>query len=247
MELAQFFARHPRVALAFSGGCDSAYLLYAARKHAAQVCAYYVKTAFQPAFELEDAKRLAQQLQAPMKVLELDVLGDGRVAANPKDRCYHCKRAMFARLKQEAERDGFRVLIDGTNASDDAADRPGMVALRELEVLSPLRLCGITKDRVRALSKEAGLFTWDKPAYACLATRIPTGTPIQQQTLSQVETAEEALRRLGFSDLRVRVGEQAAKLQLKADQMAKAVELRERILEELSPYFDQVLLDLKAR
>ena len=145
------------------------------------------------------------------------------------------------------ERDGLRVLIDGTNASDDAADRPGMVALRELEVLSPLRLCGITKDRVRALSKEAGLFTWDKPAYACLATRIPTGTPIQQQTLSQVEAAEEALRRLGFSDLRVRVGEQAAKLQLKADQMAKAVELRERILEELSPYFDQVLLDLEAR
>lgn len=100
---------------------------------------------------------------------------------------------------------------------------------------------------MRALSKEAGLFTWDKPAYACLATRIPTGTPIQQQTLSQVEAAEEALRRLGFSDLRVRVGEQAAKLQLKADQMAKAVELRERILEKLSPYFDQVLLDLKAR
>ena len=88
---------------------------------------------------------------------------------------------------------------------------------------------------------------YKRQAYACLATRIPTGTPIQQQTLSQVETAEEALRRLGFSDLRVRVGEQAAKLQLKADQMAKAVELRERILEELSPYFDQVLLDLKAR
>lgn len=247
MELAQFFAQHPRVALAFSGGCDSAYLLYAAKKHATQVCAYYVKTAFQPAFELEDAKRLAQQLQVRMKVLELDVLGDGRVAANPKDRCFYCKRAMFAHLKQEAERDGFLVLIDGTNASDDAADRPGMVALRELEVLSPLRLCGITKDRVRALSKEAGLFTWDKPAYACLATRIPTGTPIQQQTLSQVEAAEEALRRLGFSDLRVRVGEQAAKLQFKADQMAKAIEFRERILADLSPYFKQVLLDLKAR
>lgn len=247
MELAQFFARHPRVALAFSGGCDSAYLLYAAKKHAAQVYAYYVKTAFQPAFELEDAKRLAQQLQAPMKVLELDVLGDGRVAANPKDRCYHCKRAMFARLKQEAERDGLRVLIDGTNASDDAADRPGMVALRELEVLSPLRLCGITKDRVRALSKEAGLFTWDKPAYACLATRVPTGTRITPELLAATERAEGWLFSQGYTDFRVRLLDGCARLQFPADQLSRALAQHDEIVAALKPDYRAVLLDLEAR
>ena len=247
MTLNEFFGLVPKAAVAFSGGTDSAFLLWAAKKCGCDVRAYYVKTAFQPQFELEDARRLASELAVPMTVVEADILAVPEAAANGPQRCYHCKTALFSQLRQAAREDGYTVLLDGTNASDDAGDRPGMRALRELEVRSPLRECGLTKDEVRRRSREAGLFTWDKPAYACLATRIPTGTPIQQQTLSQVEAAEEALRRLGFSDLRVRVGEQAAKLQLKADQMAKAVELRERILEELSPYFDQVLLDLKAR
>lgn len=247
MTLQEFFAENPRAAIAFSGGVDSSYLLYAAVQCGADVHAYFAKTAFQPQFELDDARRLAESVGAKLTVLELDALSSEDVARNPANRCYYCKQNIFGNLKRAAAEDGFTLILDGTNASDDAGDRPGMRALREMDVRSPLRECGLTKAEIRRLSHEAGLFTWDKPAYACLATRIPTGTPIQQQTLSQVEAAEEALRRLGFSDLRVRVGEQAAKLQLKADQMAKAVELRERILEELSPYFDQVLLDLEAR
>ena len=126
------------------------------------------------------------------------------MAENPPDRCYYCKRTIFSKLAETALADGYELLIDGTNASDPEGERPGMRALREA-VLSPLRLCGITKDQVRRLSKEAGLFTWNKPAYACLATRVPSGQPITAQLLQRVEAAESALKDLGFSDFRIRV------------------------------------------
>lgn len=247
MELRDFFQECPKVALGFSGGVDSAYLLYAALDHGAQVRPYFIKTAFQPQFELEDARRLCAQLGVELTVLELDVLQIPGVAENPPDRCYHCKRALFGRLRQQAQADGYTVLIDGTNASDDAGDRPGMRALGELSVRSPLRECGITKAQVRALSKEAGLFTWDKPAYACLATRVPTGEAITPETLRKVEAAEEALFSLGYSDLRVRVFHGAARLQLPGQQLEQAAKEREAILQALSPWFDTVLLDLKER
>ena len=247
MELRDFFQECPKVALGFSGGVDSAYLLYAALDHGAQVRPYFIKTAFQPQFELEDARRLCAQLGVELTVLELDVLQIPGVVENPPDRCYHCKRALFGRLRQQALADGYTVLIDGTNASDDAGDRPGMRALGELSVRSPLRECGITKAQVRALSKEAGLFTWDKPAYACLATRVPTGEAITPETLRKVEAAEEALFSLGYSDLRVRVFHGAARLQLPGQQLEQAAKERERILQALAPWFDTVLLDLKER
>lgn len=247
MELRDFFQECPKVALGFSGGVDSAYLLYAALDHGAQVRPYFIKTAFQPQFELEDARRLCTQLGVELTVLELDVLQIPGVAENPPDRCYHCKRALFGRLRQQALADGYTVLIDGTNASDDAGDRPGMRALGELSVRSPLRECGISKAQVRALSKEAGLFTWDKPAYACLATRVPTGEAVTPETLRKVEAAEEALFSLGYSDLRVRVFHGAARLQLPGQQLEQAAKEREAISQALSPWFDTVLLDLKER
>ena len=247
MELRDFFQECPKVALGFSGGVDSAYLLYAALDHGAQVRPYFIKTAFQPQFELEDARRLCAQLGVELTVVELDVLQIPGVAENPPDRCYHCKRALFGRLRQQAQADGYTVLIDGTNASDDAGDRPGMRALGELSVRSPLRECGITKAQVRALSKEAGLFTWDKPAYACLATRVPAGEAITPETLRKVEAAEEALFSLGYSDLRVRVFHGAARLQLPGQQLEQAAKKREAISQALAPWFDTVLLDLKER
>ena len=125
MNLQEFFAENPRVAIAFSGGVDSSYLLYAALHYGARARAYYVNSAFQPAFELEDARRLAGELNADMKVLPVDVLASETVTANPPDRCYHCKQMIFRTILAAAEADGFTVLLDGTNASDDAGDRPG--------------------------------------------------------------------------------------------------------------------------
>lgn len=247
MNLQEFFAQNPRVALGFSGGVDSSYLLHAGRAYGADIHPYYIKTAFQPAFEFEDARRLCASLGTDMTVIEHDVLANAAVKANPADRCYHCKTALFGLLRQRAVADGYTVLIDGTNASDDAGDRPGMRALRELAVRSPLREAGLTKDEIRRLSRQAGLFTWDKPAYACLATRVPTGHPLTGALLAQIEGAEDALFALGFTDFRVRVYAGAARLQLPAAQLARALEQRQHILMQLKPYFDTVLLDLETR
>ncbi|HJA62884.1 MAG TPA: ATP-dependent sacrificial sulfur transferase LarE [Candidatus Intestinimonas stercoravium] len=247
MTLEGFFAQAPRAAVAFSGGVDSAFLLWAAKRYGCDVRAYYVKTAFQPQFELEDALRLAREVDAPMTVLETDILSVPEAAANGPRRCYFCKRALFSQLWEAARRDGYPLLLDGTNASDDAGDRPGMQALRELEVRSPLQECGITKAEVRRLSREAGLFTWDKPAYACLATRVPTGTPIRREDLEKVERGEAALSALGFSDFRVRLLDGCARLQVTVEQLPLLLERREAVLAALEPLFPAVLLDLAAR
>ena len=193
MELSDFFRLHPAGAVAFSGGVDSSLLVWAAARYGSDWRAYYVHSPFQPAFELADARQVAGQCGLPLTVLEVDVLQNETVAANPPDRCYYCKRRVFSAILHQAAADGYALVIDGTNASDDAGDRPGMRALRELEVRSPLRECGLTKAAVRQLSREAGLPTWDKPAYACLATRVPTGTALTAELLQSVEAAETAL------------------------------------------------------
>lgn len=247
MTLEDFFARHPRTALGFSGGTDSAYLLYAGLSLGADVRPYYIKTQFQPAFELADARRLADELGVELTVIEADILADDAVAANPPDRCYHCKRAIMAAIRKAAAADGYEMLADGTNASDDAGDRPGMRALVEMGVVSPLRLCGVTKAALREYSRRAGLFTADKPAYACLATRVPTGTALTAEALGKVERAEEALRAMGFSDLRVRLLADAAKIQLPAAQFSEAARRREELLAALGGDFTDVYLDCKAR
>ena len=245
--LKAFFQENTKLALAFSGGVDSAYLLYAAKTFGADVKAYYVKTPFQPEFEYEDARRLAEQLDAEMATIHLDILSDGTVAENPQNRCYFCKKRIFSAILEQAKADGYSLIIDGTNASDDAADRPGMVALKEMEVRSPLRECGLTKAEIRKLSKEAGLFTHDKPAYACLATRIPTGTPITAEKLAITERNEGFLRSLGFRDFRIRLVGTAAKLQVSGNELPLLFANRETILEMLKNDYTEVLLDLEVR
>lgn len=247
MDLNNFFKEYPKAALAFSGGVDSAYLLYAAMQCGATVRAYYVKSAFQPQFELEDALHLAEAIHADLKVLEADVLSNHQVTQNSSERCYYCKKTIFSTIRKAALEDGFSVLLDGTNASDDAADRPGMRALAELSVLSPLRMCGLTKPEIRRRSREAELFTWDKPAYACLATRIPTGTEITADRLERTEAAEKLLASLGFRDFRIRMLGDAAKLQIPEAQLSKVLENRTRILTELRRFYSSVLLDLEVR
>ena len=273
MNLRGFFAEHPRVALAFSGGADSSYLLYAATQWAQDVRAYCVRSAFQAGFELEDAQRLAGSLRAPgetsgkapdgapgetsgkapdvaavtFTLLDADVLANPAVATNGPDRCYHCKKLILSTLRAQAEKDGYPVLIDGSNADDDPADRPGFRALEEEGVLSPLRLCGLGKAEIRRLSHEAGLFTWDKPAYACLATRIPTGEEITADKLRAVEQAERALSQLGFRDFRVRTPQGRALVQVTGEQQELARQQWEQIEERLAPLFTGVELDPKAR
>lgn len=247
MTLLAFFKENPKAALGFSGGVDSSYLLYAGVQAGADIHPYYIKTAFQPQFELDDAERLCAQLGVPLTVLELDVLKNEAVTTNPPDRCYHCKTALFGALSTRALDDGYTLLLDGTNASDDAGDRPGMRALKELHVCSPLRECGLTKAEIRRLSREAGLFTWDKPAYACLATRIPSGDAITAEKLLATERAEAFLFSLGLTDFRVRDYRGAARLQFPEAQLNAVLAHRAEILQELKKDYPAVLLDLEVR
>ena len=237
----------PKAALAFSGGVDSSFLLYAAKSCGVDVHAYYVNSQFQPQFELEDAQRLAGEQGVDMTVLKLDVLADETVRGNPADRCYHCKRMIVKTILDRAAADGYNTLMDGSNASDEAGERPGMRALAELNVCSPLREAKMTKEQVRACSKQANLFTWDKPAYACLATRVPTDIALSEDLLRKIEEAECALAQMGFFDFRARVMGQAVKLQLPAEQLLLAAQRHEELVQRLSPWFSDVFLDLTPR
>ena len=243
MTLKAFFKANPKAALAFSGGTDSAYLLWAAKEAGAEVQPYFIRSAFQPRFELADAERLCTQLGLTLRVLDCDVLARPEITANPPERCYHCKRALFTRLLTAAAEEGYPLVIDGTNASDDAGDRPGMRALRELDVRSPLREAGLSKAEIRRLSAQAGLFTADKPSYACLATRIPSGTPIEKAMLEKVETAEALLAGRGYRNFRVRLRDWGALLQFDAGQLAQAREDIENIRGLLGAMFHELRID----
>ena len=237
MNIKEFFEKYPNVAIALSGGVDSVFLVYMAKKYAKSVKAYFVKSVFQPEFEKKDAEKICRQLGVDLKILNVDVLSNKLVTDNTVNRCYYCKQGVFGTILEAAKNDGMTVILDGTNASDDADDRPGMKALQEMKVLSPLRMCGYVKSEIRKQSKEAGLFVYNKPSYACLATRIPTGTEIDETFLFD----------LGFSDFRVRWMDNKAKIQMPESQLQALMEKREVVLEELSKIFDEVLLDLRTR
>lgn len=247
MELTRFFTEHPKAAIAFSGGVDSAYLLYAAIRAGADVTAYCACTEFQPRFELEDAMSLASSLGARLVFLRLSALEDETIASNPENRCYFCKRRIFSAILKRAESDGYDLLLDGTNASDDLSQRPGSRALAELSVRSPLLEAGLTKAEIRRLSREAGLPTWDKPAYACLATRIPAGEPITREALARTERAESYLSSLGFRDFRVRTRGNGALLQVRQEDLPLVLSRREEIVNTLKGDYVSVTLDLEVR
>ncbi len=247
MDLQAFFRKNPKVAIAFSGGVDSAYLLYAGATYGERVIAYFVKSQFQPQFELYHAKRLCAELSVELKILSLDQLTDPLIRANDPLRCYYCKKRIFSAIQEAALSDGFPLLCDGTNADDKEEDRPGFQALRELEVRSPLRECGLSKDEIRRLSKEAGLFTHDKAAYACLATRIPTGEELSAEKLEVTETAEGILYDMGFRDFRIRCRNGTACLQIRKEQFPLYEEMKERLLPMLSPLYRELWQEPEVR
>jgi len=247
MNIQEFFETNGEVAVAFSGGVDSAVLLMLAARYARRVKAYYVKTAFQPQFELDDALQVAGLLHAEMEILEADILSYPEVVANPGNRCYYCKKEIFSRICAAAARDGFSAVLDGTNASDDIADRPGFAALQEMQVLSPLRLCGYTKAQIRETARRSGLPVADKPSYACLATRIPTGTAITAGALAVTERAENELRQLGLRNFRVRYREGDALLELGRNDFDVFCRKKDAIYSTLSAIYRNVYLNLKER
>ncbi len=238
--LKEYLVSHAPLAVAFSGGADSTYLLYAAKQCGIQVKAYTVRSAFQPRSETENAVRMARMLGAEYHVIDVDVLYDPTISSNPPDRCYHCKMLLFHSILTSTRHDGFDTVVDATNASDDPDGRPGMKALRELGILSPLRECGIGKKMVRELSRKAGLPTWDMPSNSCLATRIPFGTELTESNLRRTESAEKELHALGLTDIRVRTRESGAVLEVTEAQAPVLESNRERVEDILLKYYPAV-------
>ncbi len=205
-----------RVALGFSGGVDSSFLLRASLDALGpeNVLAVIADTPSLPRKEFAEALRLAEGMGVACLVIDPDELSDPSYAANPADRCYFCKKHLFELVAQVAAEKGFACVLDGNNADDAGDYRPGRRAALELGVKSPLMEAGLTKAEIRVLSAKAGLPTADKPAMACLASRIPYGTPVTAEVLAQVERAEEAVRGAGFAQCRVRHHGEVARVEV---------------------------------
>ncbi len=195
-----------RVLIAYSGGVDSTLLLKTAidTLGAAAVRAVIATSDTYPEREVRTARALARRLGVTPLVIKTRELENPAFAANPPERCYHCKRELFGALAAIARTEGCAAVFDGANADDRTDFRPGARAGKELGVVSPLQEAGLTKAEIRALSRALGLPTWDKPSLACLASRFPYHTPIDAENLRRVGAAEDVLRRLGFGQLRVR-------------------------------------------
>ncbi len=247
-QLKDILAGMEGVLVAYSGGADSTFLLKVALDVLGEkVLAATGRLPIIPSSELTAAEEMAHQLGARHLFVETDVMDDPRFYSNPPDRCYVCKQALFRRLREMADDYGFEV-ADGSNHDDLGEHRPGLKALRELGVRSPLAEAGLTKADIRALSREMGLPTWDKPAQPCLATRFPYGEQLTPEKLTRVEEAEEFLRSLGLRQLRVRSHDSLARIEIPREDMVRLLsEMASEIVDRLKGLgYAYVTLDLQG-
>jgi pyridinium-3,5-biscarboxylic acid mononucleotide sulfurtransferase len=237
------------VIVAFSAGVDSTLLMRASRDAlgADRVVAVTGLSDTYPEEEMKEARELAGELGVEHVMARTEELTDPRYAQNSHQRCFFCKSELYSRLNAVREERGFDVVIDGTNADDLGDHRPGLRAARDLGVRSPFEEIGMTKDEIRRISNELGLRTWDKPAFACLSSRFPYGTPITVEKLKQVAEAERVLRQLGFQGFRVRHHEKIARIEVPPEDFVRIVEYHDEIVTGIKAAgYRFVTLDLKG-
>lgn len=245
--LRRFIAAFPNALIAYSGGVDSALVMAIAHEvlGASALACIGVSPSF-AAREERAAVALAERLGARLQRVHPEELRDPRYAANPTDRCYYCKTALYARLAALAREEGFSAVFDGTNLDDLASDdRPGIAAARAHGVRFPLVEAGFTKAEVRAAAKDVGLPVWNKPAMACTASRIPHGDPVSAELLARIEMAEDLLVALGFDEMRVRCHQDVARIEVPPERFTEVLSQRETLIPRLRALgFRHVTLDL---
>lgn len=239
------------IVLAFSGGVDSSLLLKmcceATACHGTKVYAVTIHTQLHPMNDLEISKRVAKEMGAEHLVIRVDELDEADIVMNPVDRCYRCKRVLFQKLKDQATAIGAGCVIDGTNEDDMHVYRPGIKALGELGVVSPLAKFGITKQEVRRLAEEYGVSVAQRPSTPCMATRFPYGTKLSYEAMRKVDEAEQWLRGKGFYNVRLRIHGHVARIEVDKDDMTRLVAISDEVVDKLKSFgYDYITLDMEG-
>ena len=236
------------VAIAFSGGVDSTFLLDVAKEVLGEnVLAVTASSRTFPQRELKEAEEFCRSLGVKHRMAPSHEMEDERYLSNPPDRCYICKRCIFQGLLDTAKEEGIAYLAEGSNMDDLGDYRPGLRAIAELGIKSPLRVAELTKEEIRILSKERNLPTWSKPSYACLASRFPYGERITAEKLTMVDQGEQYLLDLGLRQFRVRIHGNLARIEVLPEEFEKILAKREEIYQTFHQYgFAYTALDLKG-
>lgn len=247
-QLLEYIKSLGSVAVAFSSGVDSTFLLFAAKEALGdKIIAVTASANFVPKRELDEATIFCNEHDIRHEVNLIDGLKIEGFTQNPKNRCYICKRAIFETFLSLADREGINAILEGSNVDDEGDYRPGLQAIAELGIKSPLRQLGFTKNDIRVLSKYLNLPTWEKQSFACLASRFVYGETITAEKLSMVDKAEQLMFDLGFNQVRVRIHNMMARIEIMPDEFEKLIsdDIRNRITKSFKEYgFEYVTMDL---
>ena len=249
-ELKKHLGSFGKVAVAFSSGVDSTFLLYAAKEALGDnVLALTASSCSFPVRELKETKAFCEEHGIRQIIVESEELSIEGFTHNPKNRCYLCKRELFQKFRDVAEREGIKEIVEGSNLDDNGDYRPGLMAVAELGIQSPLRTIGFTKNEIRMMSKHLGLHTWEKQSFACLSSRFPYGEEITEKKLGMVDKAEQYLLDMGFHQLRVRIHGNVARIELDPSEFGKFMEedVRTKVYDTFKQTgFAYVALDIKG-